>query len=108
MPRGGGASSIHRECSRNLVPAKPALANAGGGEPLVRCLLDHPLSRMTTAWDVTNVIEKRPNCTESESHMRRHLRITYGGESHWSIGGLEWVSPERKTLNCGSRAMSRG
>src|SRR5205807_5436219 len=28
---------------------------------LVRCLLDHPLSRMMTAWDVTNVIEKRPN-----------------------------------------------
>src|SRR6266446_5857349 len=51
---------------------------------------------------------ERSNCTESESHMRRHLRITYGGESHWSIGGLEWVSPERKTLNCGSRAMSRG
>src|SRR6516165_2113665 len=24
--------------------------------------------------------------TESESHMRGYLRITYGGDSHWSIG----------------------
>jgi len=44
------------------------------------------VTTLKTPWGEPDLQGIWTSTTESESHMRGYLRITYGGDSHWSIG----------------------
>src|ERR1700730_15311072 len=52
----------------------------------------YPYHRFVSTYGRDKVLS---STTESEGRRWRYLRITYGGESHWSIGGWDG-SPRRE------------